>query len=177
MKISPVLFMMAIAFTSVAIAQTVPSNTGSRVNQQQAQSALEFHNKVRKDVGTPPLEWSVELASYAQVWADNLAKKNCAFEHRPHSGEFKQIHGENIFWGSAASYTVLDASESWYSEIKDYKHGPLRDDNWSVAGHYTQMVWKSTTQVGIAQAVCKGGEILIVANYDPAGNYMGQSPY
>jgi len=157
--------------------QTVPATTGSKVDQKEAQEALDFHNKVRKDVGTAPLEWSAELAAYAQAWADNLAKRNCAFEHRPHSGEFKQIHGENIFWGSGMAYTVVTASKSWYDEIKEYKHAPLNNDNWSVAGHYTQMVWKSTTQVGIAKAICQGGETLIVANYDPAGNYMGQSAY
>ena len=157
--------------------KNVPTVTGSKVNQKDGQAALDFHNKARKDVKTQPLEWSVELAKYAQAWADNLAKNNCAFEHRPHSGAFKQIHGENIFWGSASSYTALSATESWYSEIKDYKHGPLKSDNFSAIGHYTQMVWKNTTHVGIGQAVCKGGEILIVANYDPAGNYMGQTPY
>jgi uncharacterized protein YkwD len=171
------LIILVLGIISTAFSQTVPATTGSKVNQQQAQEALDFHNKARKDVGTPALEWSAELAKYAQAWADNLARNNCKFEHRPHSGEFKQIHGENIFWGSAASYTAKDASQSWYDEIKDYKHGPLRSDNWSVAGHYTQMVWKSTTHVGIAQAVCKGGEILIVANYEPAGNYMGESAY
>ena len=157
--------------------QTVPTVTGSQVKQPAAQEALDFHNKVRKDVGTPALQWSAELARYAQAWADNLANTGCEMKHRPHSGEWKQIHGENIFWGMGAAYSAFDASESWYSEIKDYKHGPLNDGNWSVAGHYTQMVWRKTTQVGIATVTCKDGSILIVANYDPAGNYMGEKAY
>jgi pathogenesis-related protein 1 len=158
-------------------AQKVPTITGSQVTQPAAQEALDFHNKVRKDVGTPPLQWSLELAKYAQAWADNLANTGCDMKHRPHSGKWKQIHGENIFWGMGAAYSALDASNSWYSEIKDYKHGPLNDGNWSVAGHYTQMVWKSTTHVGIATVTCKDGSILIVANYDPPGNYMGEKAY
>jgi pathogenesis-related protein 1 len=173
----PILFLTYLAAVTMSVAQTVPSTTGSKANQKDAQEALDFHNKVRKDVGTKPLQWSTELAKYAQAWADNLANTGCDMKHRPHAGEWKQIHGENIFWGSGAGYTVLNASESWYSEIKDYKHGPLTNDNWADAGHYTQMVWKSTTQVGIAQVTCKGGEILIVANYDPPGNYMGDSAY
>jgi len=174
---TPILFTTIVFNACTVFGQTVPNETGSKVNQKVAQEALDFHNKVRKDVGTPPLEWSVELAKYAQAWADNLAKNKCAFEHRPYSGEWKQIHGENIFWGSASSYNAIDASKSWYSEIKDYKHGPLTENNWSVAGHYTQMVWRTTAKVGIGQAVCKNGEILIVANYDPAGNYMGEKAY
>ncbi len=164
-------------YAFISFAQTVPVSTGSKVSQKDAQEALDHHNKVRKDVGTPPLEWSVELAKYAQAWADNLVKRNCAFEHRPDKGEWSGNYGENIFWGSATSYNALDASESWYSEIKDYKHGPLNDKNWSVAGHYTQMVWRSTTHVGIGQGTCKNGEVLIVANYNPPGNYMGQKAY
>jgi uncharacterized protein YkwD len=162
---------------NVSFSQSVPKETGSKVTQAEAQQALDYHNKVRKEVGTPPLAWSTELAEYAQAWADNLARNNCKFEHRPSSGEWKQIHGENIFWGSGTSYSALDASESWYSEIKDYKHGPISDANWPVAGHYTQMVWKNTTQVGIGTATCRGGEILIVANYDPSGNYWGEKAY
>jgi pathogenesis-related protein 1 len=177
MKTKFALIFIMVGILSGSVAQKVPATTGSQVPQVNAQQALDHHNKARKDVGTAPLEWSVELAQYAQAWADDLVKNNCAFKHRPHSGEFMQIHGENIFWGSASSYTALSASESWYSEIKDYKHGPLTNDNWSVAGHYTQMVWKNTTHVGIGQAVCKNGAILIVANYDPAGNYMGESAY
>jgi pathogenesis-related protein 1 len=177
MKPTALSILLLVCSLPLAAQKKVPSATGSKVNQKDGQAALEFHNQARKDVKTPPLEWSVELAKYAQAWADNLAKNNCAFEHRPHSGAFKQIHGENIFWGSASSYTALNATENWYSEIKDFKPGPLKSEGFSKVGHYTQMVWKTTTHVGIGQAVCKGGEILIVANYSPAGNYMGQSPY
>jgi uncharacterized protein YkwD len=165
-------------FSVTTWAQTVPSATGSKVSQQDAQAALDFHNKVRKDVGTPALEWSAELATYAQAWADHLAKdENCNMKHRPRQGEWTQIHGENIFWGSASSYNAVDASESWYSEIKDYKHEVLNNSNWYAAGHYTQMVWRNTTKVGIGQVTCPSGAIIIVGNYDPAGNYLGEKAY
>lgn len=160
-----------------ATGQTVPKETGSNASQQDAQTALDHHNKVRKDVGTPSLEWSPELAEYAQAWADELAKRNCAFEHRPDSGPWAGIYGENIFWGSASGYTLLSASESWYDEIQVYKHGPISDANWPAAGHYTQMVWKSTKTMGMGIATCKSGAVLIVANYDPSGNYWGEKAY
>src|SRR5258708_1236388 len=171
-------FLLGILLSGTSVwSQKVPSQTGSKVSQQDAQAALDFHNKARNDVGSPPLEWSKELAKYAQAWADQLVKENCKLKHRPHEGAWKQIHGENIFWGSADSYTARDASEDWYSEIKDYKHGPLTGSNWYATGHYTQMVWKSTTKVGIGQAVCKDGAIIIVGNYDPPGNYLGEKAY
>ena len=61
-------------------AQKVPVNTGSKVAKEDAQTALDFHNKVRKDVGVPPLEWSPELAAFAQLWANKLADGGCELE-------------------------------------------------------------------------------------------------
>lgn len=174
-NIAPVLIVLL--FALAAQAQTVPAVTGSKVSQEQAQLSLDFHNKVRADVGSPALQWSEDLAKFAQAWADNLAKNDCAFEHRPRSGEWTQKYGENIFWGSASSYTALNATEGWYSEIKDYTYGPVQGNNFAVTGHYTQMVWKNSTHVGIGVATCSTGAILIVANYNPPGNYMGQKPY
>ncbi len=158
-------------------AQTVPAVTGSKIGTEDAQQVLDFHNKVRADVGAPALEWSGELAEYAQAWADHLAKEGCKFEHRPRSGTWTQKHGENIFWGSGKEYSALHASESWYSEIKDYRYAPLTAQNSAKTGHYSQMVWKSTTHVGIGISRCKDGETLIVANYNPPGNWVGQKPY
>jgi hypothetical protein len=39
------------------------------------------------------------------------------------------------------------------------------------------MVWKSTTQVGIALARSSSGKEYIVARYSPPGNYFGEYPY
>jgi len=161
------------SLTLAAQTATVPAITGSRVTQPQAQQALDFHNAKRSEVGAPPLQWSVDLASLAQHWADHLAVDNqCQLQHNPNN-----THGENLFGGSGAAYTALFASQSWYSEIKDYHYGVLSDTNWSKTGHYTQMVWKSTTKVGIGQAACPDGGVVIAAEYDPPGNYMGQKPY
>lgn len=156
---------------------TVSASTGSKVRQDEAQTALNFHNKVRKDVGVGALVWSEKLAAFAQEWADHLASKKCSFEHRPEDGKWKQEYGENIFWGSDTSLNSLKASESWYSEKSQYTYGPVTEDSWKTTGHYTQMVWRNTTQIGIGKAVCKGGKVIIVANYDPRGNYIGEKPY
>jgi pathogenesis-related protein 1 len=171
------ILLFAVVVSTKLFSQKVPNSTGSKILQSEAQGALDFHNKVRNDVGSPPLEWSSELSAYAQAWADHLAKDKCKMQHRPHDGKWKQIHGENIFWGSSTSFNATNASEDWYSEIKDYKHGPLNNSNWFKTGHYTQMVWKNTTKVGLGQATCPTGAIIIVGNYDPPGNYLGQKAY
>jgi uncharacterized protein YkwD len=164
-------------FIVPAHAQTIPDFTGSKVTKEEAQSALDFHNKVRADVGVTALIWSPDLAKFAQEWADHLASQGCDMQHRPRDGEWAQKYGENIFWGMGADYSALDASKGWYSEIEQYTYGVINSSNWSKTGHYTQMVWKKTTQVGIAVAKCSDGAIIIVANYNPPGNYMGESPY
>jgi pathogenesis-related protein 1 len=164
-------------FIVPAHAQTIPDFTGSKVTKEEAQSALDFHNKIRADVGVTALIWSPDLAKFAQEWADHLASQGCDMQHRPRNGEWAQKYGENIFWGMGADYSALDASKGWYSEIEQYTYGVINSSNWSKTGHYTQMVWKKTTQVGIAVAKCSDGAIIIVANYNPAGNYMGESPY
>lgn len=153
------------------------SKAQNEINADEARLVLEHHNKVRRDVGSPPLVWSARLSAFAQQWAQKLAKDGCDMKHRPRSGEWAQQYGENIFWGSADTYTPLDASESWYSEIADYRYGVLDYSNWYETGHYTQMVWNTTRSMGMGRAVCAGGEVIIVANYDPPGNMMGRKPY
>lgn len=159
-------------------AQTVADVTGSAITQTAAQAALDLHNRARQAVGTSPLLWSPELATFAQQWATYLAtEKGCQMAHRPANGPWGTRYGENIFWGSAASYSARDAANAWYSEIRDYQKAPFGGDNWYKTGHYTQMVWKRTTHVGMGQAVCSNGAIIIVGNYDPPGNFTGQEPY
>ena len=138
--------------------------------------ALDFHKKVRQDVGVSPLSWSAELSTYAQNWANYLAKNGCDFRHRGSGDEEGKSYGENIAM-SSGSYTLLQASKNWYSEIKDFTNVPLDNSNWNAAGHYTQMVWKNTSHVGIGSAKCSNGSTIIVANYNPPGNYMGQKAY
>jgi len=151
----------------------VPPNTGSSVSQREAKDALDFHNAKRHDVGAQPLQWSPDLAAAAQKWANHLAAdRQCNLEHNATNS-----NGENLFGGSGSAYNALFASQAWYSEIKDFKYGILTNANWQATGHYTQMVWANTTKVGIGRATCSGGAIVIVAEYNPPGNYIGQKPY
>lgn len=177
MKATITLLSIALTLLFTDTQAQIPTNTGSKVAQADAQKALDFHNKARKDVGVSPLEWSTELAVYAQAWADKLASSGCEFKHRPNSGKWAQIYGENIFFASDESYTVLDASKGWYNEIEKYKYGKITMSNLPKTGHYTQMVWRDNTQVGIGIATCKKGQIIIVANYGPGGNVIDEKPY
>ena len=155
------------------------TNTGSKISSVDADKMLAHHNKVRSEVGVSGLQWDTTLAAYAQRWADYLATNNhCKMKHRGSKEKEGAEYGENIFWGSSAqAYSPLDASTSWYSEIEKYTYAQLNGNNWYPAGHYTQMVWRNTTLMGAGVAICPDGEIIVVANYNPPGNYMGEYPY
>ncbi|GAA4318851.1 CAP family protein [Flaviaesturariibacter amylovorans] len=172
---NPLLLLLVLSAPAFVQAQAPAS--GSRITPPEAVAALHFHNKIRAEVGAPGLQWSADLSGYAQKWADHLAAEGCALKHRPMSGEWAQQHGENIFWGSGRYFDATEASQSWYSEKKDFRYGPITESNYSRVGHYTQMVWKASTHLGMGAAQCRNGSWIIVANYSPRGNYIGVKPY
>lgn len=133
---------------------------------------LAAHNEARAEVGTPPLEWSDRLAKEAQKWADVLARKG-RLQHDDQSAE-----GENLWMGTANYFSLEDMVGGWTEERADYDHGefPNVAKRGRVVGHYTQMVWRTTTQVGCATARSDSDDIL-VCRYFPPGNWIGQSAY
>jgi pathogenesis-related protein 1 len=162
-----------VAFLDSAIAG---GPTGSRLTAEEMGKLITLHNKARADVGAGPLVWSKNLAVYAQSWADHLASTSCSMEHRPRSGRWKQEHGENLLIGKVGYHGVVDAVRAWESEKSVYHGAALNSSNWYPSGHYTQMVWKNTRHIGCAQAECRGN-VIVVCNYDPPGNILGQKPY
>lgn len=159
--------------TSCFPSEVVTNNadTGSSYSAKEAKEMVNRHNYHRAMVGVPDLKWSNELASYAQAWANHLAKSGCDMEHRD-----ADEYGENLFWGYGGDYTPTYVSDSWASEKKYWKGGTIKMRNFSKVGHYTQMIWHNTTEVGCGKAVCRDGSVMIVCNYNPPGNYIGQSP-
>lgn len=149
---------------------------GSGLSSQEVRQIVDMHNRIRADVGVGPVSWSNKLATYAQRWADRLASAGCGLQHRPPSGEWKQLYGENLFMGTAGHYGVVDAVKAWESEKPHYRGQPLGLSNSADIGHYTQMVWSHSKQIGCAKAECHGN-LIVVCNYDPPGNVLGQKPY
>jgi pathogenesis-related protein 1 len=166
-------------FPKLAFTQNTIGNTGSKISSDDARAILDHHNKIRNDLHLPPLTWSADLAGYAQGWADSLATSyHCQLIHRENKEENTRGYGENLYEGSSAkSFKPIDASLAWYSEIEKYTYGKLDEDNWYNTAHYTQMIWKNTTEVGLGIATCPDGGFIVVANYNPPGNYIGEFPY
>jgi len=143
-----------------------------------AEQILAAHNAERAALDLAPLTWSQELAADAAVWADVLALTG-RFEHSPnedHPGE-----GENLWRGTANAYSPQQMVHGWseekaYFRVGLFPHVLDTPQSSHVVGHYTQMIWKSTTAVGCALAVGGGWDVL-VCRYSPAGNIIGEAPY
>ncbi|KAJ3272910.1 hypothetical protein HDV01_005107 [Terramyces sp. JEL0728] len=141
-------------------------NVVSQVVQQVQQAAGDFgclalHNTARALVGAPPLTYSSSLASIASGWSNTMAATN-SFHHSGRSGE-------NIYMGDDSS--CAGAMAAWLAEKAHYGGQPI-DGNFAVYGHYTQIVWKESTQVGCGR---KNG--YVTCNYSPAGNILGVTAY
>lgn len=105
------------------------------------------------------MTWNSGLASYAQQYLDN---SNCVFAH---SGG---PYGENI----AIGYDTIDAAQdAWYNEedLYDYAAGQFGEST----GHFTQMVWKGSNEIGCATVDCSGRTFL-ACEYYPRGNIIGE---
>tara|TARA_B110000003_G_C16590286_1_gene511532 strand:- start:101 stop:694 length:594 start_codon:yes stop_codon:yes gene_type:complete len=157
---------------------------GYFLSEEDVALSIKVHNDARAEVGVSNLKWSNSLSEDALEWAKNLAEKDEMYhssnESRPGQGEnlsvaWKTVGGESVF----SSTPGLDASNSWYYEINDYTYAEIGSDlNANVMiGHYTQMIWSTTTEVGMARAVSSSGKEYVVARYSPPGNWVGLFPY
>jgi len=130
-----------------------------------AQRFVDAHNAARAKHCAPPLAGSPKLAAVAQKWADTLKAKGCAFGHS--GGQY----GENLAAGTEGVLDPEATVKMWYDEIAKYR---FPNGGFSMeTGHFTQVVWRGTSQVGCGHSQCKGNDIW-VCNYDPAGNWDGQ---
>ena len=133
-----------------------------------ARQMVRLHTEVRARVGVPPLTWSSRLAAVAANWADQLLARR-EFFHRPNSR-----YGENLFETTGAPAAPEDVIDAWASESRDYDYRSNRCRG--VCGHFTQIVWRDTKEVGCAVARNRDREVW-VCNYNPPGNWVGQRPW
>src|ERR1700761_2200453 len=109
-----------------------------------AGAMLDAHNAIRLRVGLPPLSWSAALAEAAQDWADYLIASGTFF-HSPDNR-----YGENLYAISGGAASPSDVVSAWASEGTQYD---IRNDRCAgVCGHYTQIVWRTTRELGCAVA-------------------------
>ena len=133
---------------------------------------LNSHNDARCKHGADPLKYSSTVAESAQSYADKLASTSCG--KLKHSTSDERLgYGENLYLcGSSGGdcYTSEKAMHGWY--VEEINDGPVT--TWQ--GHATQILWKSTTELGCGLSSCTGAYTydILVCQYSPAGNYMAK---
>ena len=148
----------------------IATNVYDLASQAGIEQMLNAHNKWRNTVNVPPLRWSPDLANYAQEWANKLLREN-KFEHRRNSS-----YGENLAAASGQQLSPERVVDMWGNEVRDYNYNNNSCQPGKMCGHYTQVVWESTREVGCAMARNSDREVW-VCNYNPPGNIIGRKPY
>lgn len=164
---------------------TEESNAEPNVTSTQiAEQCLAAHNRVRAEVtapagypgswtALPSMVWSETVAASAQAWADYLKDpaRNCALMH-----DSSSPYGENVA-GGYVGFSPSMAVEAWAKDKPAFVFNPSYefDNRW---GHYSQLVWRNSTELGCAMAFCSGnGTNVVVCRYNPPGNVIGEQPY
>lgn len=137
---------------------------------------LALQNAERARLGLTPLVWSQALAQDAGTYARHLLDLG-TLEHSKeasHEGE-----GENLWMGTAGAFDPESMIAMFLEERRYFRSAPFPNvsltGNWTDVGHYSQIVWKETKEVGCALETARGSDVL-VCRYFPAGNVRGKAP-
>nr|P35760.1 RecName: Full=Venom allergen 5; AltName: Full=Allergen Ves m V; AltName: Full=Antigen 5; Short=Ag5; AltName: Full=Cysteine-rich venom protein; Short=CRVP; AltName: Allergen=Ves m 5 [Vespula maculifrons] len=166
------------------------------LTKQEKQDILKEHNDFRQKIARgletrgnpgpqPPaknmknLVWSDELAYIAQVWANQ-----CQYGHDTCRDVAKYQVGQNVaLTGSTAAVynDPVKLVKMWEDEVKDYNpKKKFSENNFLKIGHYTQMVWANTKEVGcgsIKYIQENWHKHYLVCNYGPSGNFQNEELY
>jgi len=168
LRIAVVLSLLAaVAASSSAAAQTsFAAGFPARV--------LAAHNAERARAGVPPLVWDDALGTAAATYAIQMAMSG-RFAHSDRS--LRRGTGENLWMGTRGAFSIETMVGGWASEKRFFTPGVFpnnsRTGNWEDVGHYTQMIWPTTTRVGCALASTQRIDYL-VCRYAGAGNIDGR---
>ncbi len=142
-----------------------------------AEKILESHNRERSRLGEGELRWSDRLAADALAWAQHLATTH-TFDHAP-EGKGENDQGENLWMGTSGAYSAEEMVMGWVEERDHFKPGSFpnisKTGNWADVGHYSQLIWYNTTEIGCAKATNRSDDYL-VCRYYPPGNWIEQNP-
>lgn len=151
-----------------------------------AEAITKAHNELRQKYKSPPLKYSVTLQKAAKHWAEKLQKDGCGMLH---SHGKVGPYGENLYWASPKKeahakdakgawiwhnslqhITEQAVVQAWYDEVKWYDYETNSCEKGQMCGHFTQVIWNTTTELGCAAMACADRSQVWVCEYAPPGN-------
>ncbi|XP_078370532.1 uncharacterized protein LOC144654307 [Oculina patagonica] len=157
-----------------------PSGGGNQGMTGFEKDCLKAHNEYRAKHGVPPLKWNAKLQEDAQKWANYLTTIN-RMEHDTGVG-----YGENIAYFQPGDPTKMpiqcqgpktpncvqcrEMVADWYAEESNFDYN-TGESKGGVITHFTQVVWKATTEMGMVTAL-SADKWFTVARYTPKGNML-----
>ena len=153
------------------------SHNGAHRSHERSKRILAAHNRERARLGLPRLRWSRTLEQEAANWGRHLSRQG-RLQHASRSA--RRDTGENLWMGTAGAWDVETMVGGFIEERRHYRHARFPDisrtGNWADVGHYTQVIWRDTQEVGCAVVTERGWDVL-VCRYWPAGNVWGRHAY
>ncbi|KAK1444812.1 cap like protein [Babesia gibsoni] len=134
------------------------------------QKMLAQINSYRSLHSSPPLQWSRTLASDSRKTANELKRRfKCKLPLY-----YRDKIGTNYISASIRSFSEELVTRFWYDGHRDYdfKEGGPANRNPNVMS-FTEMIWKSTREVGCGVTCCDDSKIMVICRFSPAGNVQG----
>lgn len=134
------------------------------------ETVLKKINLYRRSHRSPPVQWSDTIATNAQNWAKHIAE-NGSLQHTP-GGKY----GENLAMEfnptrinvSDRTREVVSSIKRWYNEVNEYDFSVPGFS--SKTGHFSQLIWKDSTEIGVGVALDKEKKVYVVMQFSPPGN-------
>lgn len=162
-----------VAWAAASPAQWTPrpaAGTGHSIDGR----LLAMHNRERAAARVPMLRWDPALAAAAASYGPTLASLG-GLRHSPRSARPGQ--SENLWMGTRSAFSPEQMVGDWLSERRAFRRGVFPNisatGNWAEVGHYSQIIWPTTTAVGCAVHRSRRWDFLI-CRYAPHGNVDGQ---
>ncbi|KAM4771704.1 cysteine-rich venom protein DIS2-like [Rhinophrynus dorsalis] len=159
---------------NIASMAGLPFSTLSTINNVTLQNIIvEVHNNFRRTANPPAsnmlkMIWNNEAAQSAARWASTCNEFHSTQEQRRITNFGC---GENIFMSSFQA-SWIDVITSFHSEYVDFVFGKGARIKGQVVGHYTQVMWYRSYQVGCHVSQCNKSiyKFFYVCHYCPPGN-------
>jgi len=163
----------------------IAMTSATLLNINQINTMVDVHNFYRASVSPPAknmqaMQWAYPVATTANTWASK-----CIWGHSgtPNVGE--NLYVTSVRTPIAGNFNPTPPVNSWGNEKQFYFFSNNTCVPGHVCGHYTQIIWANSINMGCAFQDCAtiqnlpwpNGGTMIVCQYTPPGNYYGQRPY